>query len=512
MKFVKNIVFCSLFLAFSLILEAQLTVPKLVVCITVDQLRSDYLQYFSSTFGEKGFKRLMNEGLYYRSVDFGFSNLSESSSIASIYTGTYPYYNGISGDMRFDWTQEKAVSIVHDINFMGNYTTDRVSPLALQTTTIGDILKKASNGSSKVYSVAPNAGTALLSAGRWANAAFWLDDVNGKWATSTYYKDVPNYVERFNTSEAIGNYPERTWEQSYSYYNEFPYSQRTTPFSYRFSQKEKDAYTRIKKTPLINSEITNLANRFFENARFTRNTTPDFLALTYYAGNYPYATDSTEYNYEIQDIYYRLDKEMEKLIDLIDRKIGLKHVLIVLSSTGYYDELPNWSSDYKPFGTFYPDRCTSLLNMYLMAIYGEGNWVKTYFDRYIFLNKKLAEEKKVNWKDLLLNAADFVSQFSGIQSISIPELSHEIHPGIYRKNAGDLFIEIQSSWAFDGMQTQRKKNVLSPLFFFGEQIHKEQVTRKVKATEIAPSIAYLLRIAPPDNCIDLPLAEIFKSH
>ena len=42
-------------------LEAQPHAPKLVVCITVDQLRGDYIEYFYNTFGERGFKRLMNE-------------------------------------------------------------------------------------------------------------------------------------------------------------------------------------------------------------------------------------------------------------------------------------------------------------------------------------------------------------------------------------------------------------------------------------------------------------------
>lgn len=53
-------------------LEAQQRTPKLVVCITVDQLRGDYVEYFYNTFGERGFKRLMNEGLVYNNIKFEF--------------------------------------------------------------------------------------------------------------------------------------------------------------------------------------------------------------------------------------------------------------------------------------------------------------------------------------------------------------------------------------------------------------------------------------------------------
>ena len=51
-------------------MDAQQRTPKLVVCITVDQLRGDYIEYFYNTFGEHGFKRLMNEGVVFNSISF----------------------------------------------------------------------------------------------------------------------------------------------------------------------------------------------------------------------------------------------------------------------------------------------------------------------------------------------------------------------------------------------------------------------------------------------------------
>ena len=63
-------------------LEAQQRTPKLVVCITVDQLRGDYIEYFYNTFGERGFKRLMNEGLVYNNIRFEFSDIDQASAFA----------------------------------------------------------------------------------------------------------------------------------------------------------------------------------------------------------------------------------------------------------------------------------------------------------------------------------------------------------------------------------------------------------------------------------------------
>ncbi|GHV58635.1 alkaline phosphatase [Bacteroidia bacterium] len=513
-------------------LQAQQTVetPQLLVSIVVDQLRGDYLHYFSSTFGEKGFKRLMNGGLVYYSVDYGFPNLSEASSIAAIHTGTYPYYNGITGDFRYDVSKGREISIVTDDNYMGNYTSDRFSPLSLLASTVGDELKIASNGQSLVYAIAPDAAEAILSGGRYANGAFWLDDYNGKWATSTYYKDAPSYVERYNAADAIGNFPDKQWTQSYNYYAGLPYSNRKEAFSYKFPKTDNNRFIKIKQTSLINAEVTNLAARFIENAGFGNRSCTDFLAITYYAGNYKLSPQPEEYSYEIQDIYSRLDKELERLFDAIDRRVGLKHTLIVLTSTGYYDRVNRLPQGFEPpgettsgNGQFYPNRCTALLNMYLMAIYGQGNWVSAYYDRQIFLNRKLAEEKQVKWSELVQNAAEFVSQFSGIQDVTTAGQwfvddagrAAAFRRGLNKKISGDIFIDLQPGWVVmnDNKMLQepvRETAIIAPLYISGEYIKKEQVHRQVKATEIAPTISYVLRIRPPNACKDLPLPEIIR--
>lgn len=88
-------------------LEAQQQVPKLVVCITVDQLRGDYIEYFYNTFGERGFKRLFNEGKVYQNIRFDFSNLDEASAFATLFTGSNPCFNGISSNYKYDFPMKK---------------------------------------------------------------------------------------------------------------------------------------------------------------------------------------------------------------------------------------------------------------------------------------------------------------------------------------------------------------------------------------------------------------------
>jgi hypothetical protein len=496
--------------------------PKLVISIVVDQLRDDYLHYFSPTFGAKGFKRLMNEGLVYHRVEFGFPNVGQASSVATIHTGAYPYFHGIVADKKYDFETLKEVSVVFDDNYIGNFTADHFSPLSLMSSTIGDELKIASEGRSDVFAIAPDAEEAILSAGHYADAAFWLDNYNGNWATTTYYKNVPWYIDRYNSNQTLSKNSETTWIPSFVSYDGFPYSKSLTPFKHIFSKKDKDKYPKIKQSPFINTEITNLAATFFEYADFGKRTYPDFLSITYYAGNYLLAQQSEEFSWEIQDTYYRLDKEIERLLDLAEKKVGLNNVLVVLSSTGYYNYKNELPEGFEPTGKFYPDRCTALLNMYLMAIYGSGNWVQGYYHEQIYLNKKLIEDQKIDWNEILNKSAVFIAQFSGVQDVTTAAQwfvddagrAVDFRRGMHKKTSGDLFIELQPGWLTSYENRTEKTNntrntaVMSPLFFLGNNIKHAHVYRKIKATEIAPSITFVLRIRPPNACKEEVLEEL----
>ena len=102
--------------------------PKLVVTLTIDQLRTDYMEAFSSLYGEKGFKRLLREGKVFRQAEFPFCGTDRASAIAAIYTGTTPSMNGIIAEQWLDAGTLRPINCVEDPNFMGNYTDESTSP------------------------------------------------------------------------------------------------------------------------------------------------------------------------------------------------------------------------------------------------------------------------------------------------------------------------------------------------------------------------------------------------
>ena len=499
--------------------------PKLIIGITIDQLRGDYLQYCLQSLSNSGFKRLLNEGLVYQQVQYDYPNINAASSIATLHTGTNPYYHGITDSKKYDWERLLEVSILDDPEYIGNYTSETLSPKNLKSSTIADELKVATLGKSKVYSIAPDAAQAIISAGHAANAAFWVDSYNGKWATTTYYKDVPYYVEQYNLIEAIPfRINDLTWKPVLPYYGAFSYYGQNTnkrgedAFKYLFYAKDK--FQQIKTSPFINEEVTTLAGRFLKNEDFVNNDVPGMLSLSYYAGHYRDARNK-EFSTEIQDIYYRLDREIGKLLTYIEQYVGIKNTLLFITSTGYFEEEIAYEA-YKPTGTFYPNRCTALLNMYLMSVYGQGNWVLGYYQNQIFLNRKLIEDKQIQLADIQRKAAEFTIQFSGVQDVSTwvemlhgnwNDVSARFRNGSHKGITGDLIVELQPGWILADEQNPsnnkqiRNNAVIAPLIFWGHLTPAIHVERVVKATEIAPTVTHVLRIRPPNAAKELPLKE-----
>lgn len=499
--------------------EAQQVAPDLVIAITVDQLRSDYLEYFINTYGEDGFKRLIKNGLYYNRLSFDFDLPNAASAQATIHTGSFPEYHGITKVAKYDQQLKKDVSIFVDNDFMGNYTPGRFSPKALLAHTIADELKIASNDAAQVFAIAPEAEQALSASGKLGDGAFWIDDYNGKWATTTYFKKLPWWVEKYNNggqslSKRISQL-EWTPIHPIDEFNAFPFIEKK---SFKHTYKDSN-YKMFKRSPLVNDEVNRLAIQFIEYGAVGKNKVTDFLSLTYYLG-IP-SENKKLYSTEIQEAYARLDRSIGQLLRSLDKKLPNKNVYVILMGTGYFqfeDENQNEKR------IFYSDRCTALLNMYLMAIYGQQNWVSGFSDGHIFLNRKLIENKKLSLSEIQEIAADFVREFSGVQEVVTSngiakgytsEEGLKLKRGSHHLNRGDLILKLQPGWNSSEREGIRqtywnKIAVESPLFIYGPNIKPSKISYEIDARRIAPTISRILRIRAPNACIQNPLPEIVQ--
>jgi hypothetical protein len=496
--------------------EAQVRVPRLVVFISVDQLRGDWMEYFSTTFCQGGFKRLLGEGMVFGGVEFDFPNVDCATAMATLCTGANPVLHGIDGCRSFDFDTEREYSILYDADYLGNYTDNHFSPKALISSTFGDELKIASKGRSQVFAIAPMPEAAILSAGHTGDGAFWIDDGNGKWATTTFYRDVPWYVERYNSgTEALSaRLASMVWmpRLSLEEYRAFPYLLDELPFRHTFPVDRKESIPYFKTSPFVNDEVTRLAIQFLEYGALGKGTVPDILSITYHAGLF-LPQRNKEYTREVQDLYLRLDGNLDTLLRVIDRKVGLGRTLVVVTGTGYFDTEEDYPETIlRHYGVFYPKRCLALLNMYLMVTYGqERKWVTGYHNGQIFLDRKAVRDAGLDLSTVRKTAADFVREFTGVQEVITADGLCE-DQGTHPSRRGDLVIRLQPGRRLDFEQTLpsgravlpspviRHNVVASPVIFFGNGISHEQHSQSVKATQIAPTITHLLRVRPPNAC------------
>lgn len=490
--------------------------PKLVVGLTIDQLRTDYLEAFSTLYGDKGFKRLWKEGRVFRNAKYTFKGVDRASAIASIYTGTTPSMNGIIGERRMDVSVLRPIDCVEDPAFMGNFTNENSSASQLLTSTIADELKIATRNAALVYAVAPFRDAAILAAGHAGSGAFWLNEQTGKWCGTTYYNEFPWWASQYNDRQSVDfRIAGLTWTPSHSKekYTFLP-EWKDMEFKYKFEDEKVNKYRRLITSPFINDEVNAFASELLEKSTIGQDEIPDMLSLTYYAGNYAHKSIQ-ECAMEMQDTYVRLDKSIAALLEMIEKKVSLQNVLFFITSTGYADSEDADSGVYRiPGGEFHLNRCAALLNMYLMATYGQGQYVEAHYGQQIYLNHKLIEEKQLDLADIQNKSANFLIQFSGVNEVYSanrillgawnPEISM-IRNGFHRKRSGDLFIDVLPGWTIVNEAPLKNKVIReaaipAPLVFLGGSVKPALIDTPVNMEHIAPTLANFLRIRAPNAC------------
>ena len=490
--------------------------PRLVVNITIDQLRTDYLEAFAPVFGNDGFKRLFREGLVFENASYPFSRIDRASAISSVITGVSPYYHSIVAEKWLDKESLRPFSCTENIK-----TPGVPSPTQLMVSTLGDELKVSTDGAAKVFTIAPTIDAAVLSAGHAADGAFWLDDWTGLWKGSQYYSnEIPTFILSFNELQSASKKIEKTvWQPAFEVSGRFNYYQHIDnqePFKHSFKGERK--FIDYKTCGLINADITELARQCVISQTMGFDRVTDLLCITYYAGNFGHKA-MTDCQMELQDTYLRLDRELGKLIKALEEKLGANHVLFIVTSTGYSDdESANYEKYRIPSGNFNITRTSNLLNMYFGAIWGQGRYVETCFGNEIYLNHKLLESKRISLTDATQRAQEFISQISGVSNVytSLQLLSgnnqqiYKIRNGFHPEHNGDILIEVSPGWQLENDNSQEKQLSRAsftqfPIIIYGAGTKAERVKTPVTVDRIAPTIAKTIRIRAPNACSAEPL-------
>lgn len=434
--------------------QAIAQAPRLVVSITIDQLRTDYLETYAPLYGEEGLRRLLTEGKVFTNGAYNFTPVDRASAIASLYTGTVPYYHGITA---YEWLDKETLR-------PQNCVRDQkigYSPQFLGTSTISDELKMATNGVAKVFAFAPTPDAAILSAGHAADCAAWID--KGKWHTTTYYR------------------PLNQWISGYS----------------RLYQPDAD----------VNKSVTDIALNCIEQAGIGNDDKTDLLSLTYEAGA------QMESYIELDRTIAMLLNGIERQVTR-DRVL----FVITGTTSREEEEEGNQERFRIPTGTFYINRTANLLNMYLGAVYGSAKYVEFCHKNQIYFNHQLLRQKNIQIGEISNRSQEFLLQISGVRNVytanqlltSDSYLLESIRNGFNVEKCGDLIIDIAPGWKLineDTLEksTSRSAHVPFPIIIYGSGTKAERIQTPVTVDRIAPAIARAIRIRAPNACSSEPL-------
>ncbi len=501
--------------------------PALVVCVVVDQMRYDFLTRYWDTYGEGGFKRLANDGFEFQRTYFNYFPTKTGPGHASIATGTTPAMHGIVGNDWYDVDLKRNMHVVEDQSVEGVGSSNpehKRSPKNLQSSTLADQIRLATNFRSKSIGVALKDRGAILTAGHSANGAYWFDEKSGNWVTSNYYlSELPAWVQQFNSNRKrldslksltwtplLGKteaYKESTadnqpWEESLN-------KNAAPVFPYVLSDIGKADYKVIPNTPWGNWLTTQFALDALQAENLGKDGTTDFLSISYSS------TDKVGHSYgpysiENQDTYLRLDQELATLLTALDKQVGKNQYLFFLTADhGIMDNPIFLRSKKLTGGIFKPGP----LNAALKTAFGTDSIISHFINMQYYLNHDLLTRKKITRKQVfdimkgtLMKAESVLDVFDFYepQVFNNRFLLPYYQNGYYPKRSGDFQVVLKPGYADD--KNEMGTNHTSPfsydthipLLFYGWKVPKGKSSLDANVTDIAPTISNMLQILEPN--------------
>ncbi len=493
---------------------------KLMVGIVVEGLENQWLETLSDRMGEGGFRKLTDQGVTIDNIDYGTS-LDGAAAASLLMTGAAPAINGIASAELYDPATERISSIFADQNVLGNFSTRGFSPSGLHTSTLSDEVRIASGGLSGVYGLATRPELAIPLAGHAGNLALWINPSNGQWASSTFYREIPTAIAARNRALPLETRMDTmSWTPitGSSPMPALPEHLTRYPFRYVFP-RGTGRLEQFMATPLANREITRLAQEVMQVVHLgSSQDGTDVLNIAYSLEPFEYGQNSDN-RAELIDAYLRLDKDLEQLFSSIDSSVGLDNTLIYLAGTPPRPRTRRDDEKYNiPGGEFSARRAISLLNLYLIALHGNGDYVDGFHNGYIYLNRRLIKERGLDGAQLRSQAADFLTRMTGVaEAFTIDRIINGEagdNAAALRRNtdlatAGDVLLRIAPGYEITETGRQSRGPVLrqverlsattAPAFIFAPGVTAQRISTPVDARSIAPTVSRLLRIRSPNG-------------
>lgn len=485
--------------------------PRLLLSIIVDQLRTDYLEYLRPLMGEGGLKMLMDNGVYIRDVDFPVSGLDAVSGTALLYTGAWPSVNGVTGSSVYSADELRCVPALYSRQEGYNASNLRLS-------TISDEVMIDGAGLSLVYAVAADPQQSVAMAGHAATGAIYLDSEKGRWTLAPAYPRNQQAEMMLSRRGALSSRIDTMqWKPLLADLNQYPgipAQKRQYPFRHTFPSRAHDVYRMFSASARANEEITAVATDCLRSLALGKRDAIDMLSVAYTAAPFKYVKDG-DYRLELEDTYLRLDRDIARLLKTARECVGQDNLVVMVSSTGYYDDATPDDPKYRiPSGDFSVRRAVSLLNSFYSARYGNADYVAGFNKGRFHLNRRLLEQKAIPLEEAASAGKEFLEKMSGVaQAWTTAEVTSSpleelqaLRRATDAVSGGDILVELTPGWNLvddtalpQTVTPVRLSATMTPAIFFAPSLQGKVIAAPVEARALAPSITGILRIRAPNG-------------
>ena len=531
---------------------AESSRPRLIIQITVDQLRGDLPDKYMRNMGGGGFRYLKENGIWYKNANYNHSNTETVVGHTTLATGADPSVHGMVSNVWYDRDKGRLVYNIEDKNYhilsknadIDDSTevdasqalagTDGRSPANILVSTFSDELSLYTNQKSKIFGVSVKDRGAVTLAGH-NGKAFWFSKTSGEFITSSFYYDkYPLWVQTFNKQNLGHRYSNKAWTLMYdkSKYmfgssDDNPWEEDYAGFGRVFPHKyktTKDKYFNhyLTFSPAGDELTLDFAKAIIKNEKLGKGEATDYLAISFSSTDYVGHIFGPS-SLEAEDNMLRLDKTLASLFKYVDEEVGLDNTLIVLSADHGAPEAPGYLAklgiEAKWIAPMKWNKKPSLKR--LEKKFGVGQkLIKAFFPPYIYLDRKLIKNKELDLAEVQNAVAKEISNIEGIAlAVTAHSLSNNTLPDTYLYNAalrnfnakrsGDILILFEphyfandmdggaimasnhgGAWAYD---------TFVPVIFAGSHIKGKQVFTPIRPNDIAPTLSAIINAKSPSG-------------
>lgn len=517
--------------------------PRLVLVLMVDQFRYDFLERFADLFGPGGFRLLTDRGAVFVNARFNHVPTYTASGHAAVFTGSVPAEDGIVGNGWFDRGSGEVRAAVADGGVHLLTSAGRAeaagapSPRSLLGTTIGDQMRLASNFASRVVAVSFKDRSAILPGGKRPNGAYWFDASRGSFVSSDYYFDeLPGWVKRFDAAERPDRYygtkwelalPEEAYRRSQARKPHLERWQLGEDFPYVVTGGEdkpgESFYEAFQYTPFASDHLASFAEAALDGESLGADAFPDLLSVSFSSPDFvghAYGPDSRE----VEDTFVRLDRTIARLLEAVDRRVGLAATLVVLTGDHGVSPVPEYLASVGiDAGRIEAADVEAAVERGLVARFGGEKWVLSFFNDQVYLDLGQAAARKLEPRDLERAAGEAALTVPGIARYftrsqilegRMPpgSLSRRVVNSFHRERSGDVCLVTKPFYfVSEGPGTAHGSpysyDTHVPLILFGAGIRPGRYTAECSPSDVAPTVAALLGVEPPPHTVGRILGE-----